>query len=634
MKKQISQQLWMLRFCISTAPKLFFFNLFACLEQSCFLFFEYTIWIGYNLNAAEEGAPFSQVAYLTLGVFILYLVHQFIDSIYFQWSFERIKPVLTFRLRRQIYEKARTMDLSCYDEPDFYNEFVLSTTQADQCVERFLEEGREFLRLLVQLLLYFSYLMAMDKAGLVLAVCCCLVNYLLGRAYYRLQEKARLERLPAERERAYQHRVLYLHEYAKELRLHPEMNGKIMKDFHECNERLSDISIQYGHKLWILGFLREYVFQNFMLYAGYFPWLLFQAMIRQNISLSSMVILLAAVRRTIADAGKILGCLSGLTYNSTFIGRIRSFLSYEPGIRSGEKEVDASLDTLTLSHVSFTYGSGRGWHGAGTGAVEEAGQESVAVSAKDPGQRPAGAAAQVQGRVGETLKDICLEIRKGEKIALVGYNGAGKTTLVKLLMRLYDPDSGVILWNGEDIRNLKLDQYRKGIGAVFQDYKIYAATLRENVAMDLCTGQKQETYQVEKALDRAGFHLEERKLKYQIDTPLTTEFEKEGVNLSGGESQKAAIARTLYRNQKLIIMDEPSSALDPASEYRLNQELKEIAEDKTVIFISHRLATARDADCIYMMKKGQIVEKGTHEQLLAMGGEYSRMWEVQARAYQ
>ena len=123
-------------------------------------------------------------------------------------------------------------------------------------------------------------------------------------------------------------------------------------------------------------------------------------------------------------------------------------------------------------------------------------------------------------------------------------------------------------------------------------------------------------------------------MKYQIDTPLTTEFEKEGVNLSGGESQKAAIARTLYRNQKLIIMDEPSSALDPASEYRLNQELKEIAEDKTVIFISHRLATARDADCIYMMKKGQIVEKGTHEQLLAMGGEYSRMWEVQARAYQ
>ena len=133
--------------------------------------------------------------------------------------------------------------------------------------------------------------------------------------------------------------------------------------------------------------------------------------------------------------------------------------------------------------------------------------------------------------------------------------------------------------------------------------------------------------------DRAKFDISERKLKYQIETPLTTEFEKDGVNLSGGESQKVAIARTLYRGHELIIMDEPSSALDPASEYRLNQELHRISEDKTVIFISHRLATARDADCIYMMKEGRIVEKGTHEQLLALGGEYSRMWELQAGAY-
>ncbi len=215
----------------------------------------------------------------------------------------------------------------------------------------------------------------------------------------------------------------------------------------------------------------------------------------------------------------------------------------------------------------------------------------------------------------------------------MGYNGAGKTTLVKLLMRLYDPCGGVILRNGVDIRSLRLDEYRKGIGAVFQDYKIYAATLRENVVMDLCGGTKQETYEVESALHRAKFNLSERKLRYQIETPLTTEFEKDGINLSGGESQKVAIARTLYRGHDLIIMDEPSSALDPASEYQLNQELRQIAEDKTVVFISHRLATARDADCIYMMKDGRIVEQGTHDELLKLGGEYSRMWELQAQAY-
>ena len=200
-------------------------------------------------------------------------------------------------------------------------------------------------------------------------------------------------------------------------------------------------------------------------------------------------------------------------------------------------------------------------------------------------------------------------------------------------MRLYDPDSGEITRNNEDIRSLDLAGYRSQIGAVFQDYKIYAASLRENVVMDLCAMDKKETYEVEKSLYDARFTLTDRKLKYQTETPLTTEFEKDGVNLSGGESQKVAIARALYRKNDLIIMDEPSSALDPMAEYQLNKALREIAADKTVVFISHRLSTTRDADCIYMMEDGRIVEQGTHSQLLAGNGKYAQMWNAQAGRY-
>lgn len=593
MKKQLSNQFWLISFCMKTAPGLMLFNLFIPIEQSIFVFFEYTIWIGYNLDAAEHGAPFSQVAVLTLGVFGLFLVHQFIDSVYYHWAFDRMKPVLTFKLRSQIYEKAKNMDLSCYDDPDFYNDFVLSTTQADQCIERFMNDGRDFLSCFTICVLYFSYLLAMDKTGLFLAIICSLIKLAAGKLYFRLQEKVRLERLSAERKRDYQHRVFYLHDYAKELRLHPEMKGLIMEDFDRCNEEIKGINKKYGIKLWLLGFVQVYVPAYFMTYALYLPFLIYQAMVLQKIPLGTVVILLAAVRRMTSRFGELVGYYPSFSYNGAFIEKIRRFLAFEPKIVSGEKEAEGSFESLTLSHVSFSYGEDR-----------------------------------------EILHDINLEIRRGQKIALVGYNGAGKTTLVKLLMRLYDPDSGVILRNGEDIRSLELSGYRKGIGAVFQDYKIYAASLRENVVMDLCTGEKQETYGVEQALHRAKFDLSERKLKYQIETPLTTEFEKDGVNLSGGESQKVAIARTLYRGHDLIIMDEPSSALDPASEYQLNQELRQIAEDKTVIFISHRLATARDADCIYMMKEGRIVEQGTHEELLRLGGEYDRMWEMQAQAYQ
>lgn len=593
MKKHLSQQLWLLRFCIKTSPKLFLFNIFAAIEQSLFVFFEYTIWIGYNLNAAENGAPFSQVALLTLGVFLLFVIHQLIDSVYFQWSFDRIKPVLSLALRRQIYEKAQSMDLSCYDDPDFYNNFVLSTTQTDQCIERFMNEGRDFISDLTTTILYFSYLLAMDNVGLLLALFCGTISFLSTKAFYRLQEQIKMEKLSTERERDYQHRVFYLHDYAKELRLHPEMNAQLLNDFDTCNDKLNAINKKYGLRLWFFSMFRKYIPVYFLLYAVYLPYLLFQSMVRHSISLSTLVILLAAVRRVIRRSSDLMERLPQFAYNGAFIEKIRHFLAYEPEIISGEKEITDSFQTLALSHVSFSY------HGKT-----------------------------------EILHDISLEIKKGQKIALVGYNGAGKTTLVKLLMRLYDPCDGAVLRNGEDIRNLNLSAYRGTIGAVFQDFKLYAASVRENVVMDLCTMGKKETYEVEHALYRAGFNLSERKLKYQIETPLTTEFEKDGVNLSGGESQKVAIARTLYRNHDLIIMDEPSSALDPASEYQLNQELRQIAEDKTVIFISHRLATAKDADYIYMMKQGRIVEQGTHARLLAMGGEYHKMWMLQAQAYQ
>lgn len=601
MKRQLSNQLWLIRFCIRTSPKLFLFNIFACVEQSVFVFLEYTVWIGYNLNAAENGAPFSQVALLTAGVFALFLIHQFIDSIYFHWSFERIKPALTFQLRRQIYEKACSMDLSCYDDADFYNDFVLSTTQTDECIERFMNDGKSLLFELVNAVSYFSYLFAVDKTGLLLAVSCAALNYFSSKKYFQLEEEVKLRTISVEREREYQHRVFYLHDYAKELRLHPAMREQLSGDFDHCNEKLKTIHKNYGLRLCLFSFFKDYVPTYFMLYAVYLPCLLYKAMVTHTISLSAMVILLAAVRRMVKRSGAIAAYLPRFAYNGTFIGKIRRFLAYEPQIISGENDVTGNWETLTLSHVSFSY----------------QGSDSA-------GRTPSR----------EILHDISLEITKGQKIALVGYNGAGKTTLVKLLMRLYDPDSGAILRNGTDIRTLKLDDYRKEIGAVFQDYKIYAASLRENVVMDLCTMERRETYEVEQALHRAKFNLAAQKLKYQIETPLTTEFEKDGIDLSGGESQKVAIARTLYRSHELIIMDEPSSALDPASEYQLNRELKQLAEDKTVIFISHRLAAAKDADCIYMMKEGSIVEHGTHEQLLERGGEYCRMWELQAQAYQ
>lgn len=321
--------------------------------------------------------------------------------------------------------------------------------------------------------------------------------------------------------------------------------------------------------------------------------LLYQMLVLRVLSGADLVTSRSCIWGMSSNMKIVIDGLRAAAENSVYIYRIREFLQMEPSIVSDEEgTVPKGVGGLSAEHVDFGY---------------------------LPGQ--------------PVLKDVTFAVKPGQKIALVGYNGSGKTTLVKLLLRLYDPSAGRICYHGKDIRTYQVMAYRRSIGSVFQDFKIYAATLKENVLMDVEKGSREESYQVERALYEAHFTLEDDRLSYQIETPLTTEFEKDGVNLSGGEAQKVAIARTLYRQQDIIIMDEPSSALDPLAEYRLNRELNEIAKDKTVVFISHRLSTVRDADCIYMMENGRIVESGTHEELLAENGKYAAMWRIQAGLY-
>ena len=593
MKKVFENQFYLFRLSLKTAPKLFCFHIFICLELGVFVFLEYTVWMGYNLDAVEKNSSFGKIVPLTLIICLLFVFHHLLDSIYFYWVNERIKTVLVRALQNQIYEKAVSADLSRYENADQYHNLIFSVSRVQQCMEEFLENSFAFMRNMDVFIIWSAYLFFVDKIGLLVALICLLMKLIAGRVYNGVLERQQLEIAPVRRKRSYLYRAFYRRDSAKELRMYPEMEDMIEQEFNLCSDELKKTAEKYGLKLWIYGLIKDYVPLYLLIYAAYLPYLLRQVMEKKTLSMATMVILLAVVRRMTKRCGDLMNLMPKLSANSTVIEEIRVFLNDKSNIKKGETIIGDKFETLTLSHVNFSY---------------------------EKGDK-------------ETLSDINMEIRRGQKIALVGRNGAGKTTLIKLLMHLYDPVSGTIYRNGVDIRSLKLKDYRKEIGTVFQDYKMYAATLRENVVMGHCSMNRQETYGVECALHKSGFLITDSRMKYQIETPLTREFEKDGVSLSVGESQKVAIARTFYGNQELIILDEPSGALDPYVEYRLNQELKRIAEDKTVIFITHRLSTVRDADQIYMMDKGKIVEQGTHAQLMAFDGAYSRMWKSQAEGY-
>ena len=211
--------------------------------------------------------------------------------------------------------------------------------------------------------------------------------------------------------------------------------------------------------------------------------------------------------------------------------------------------------------------------------------------------------------------------------------GNDKDTLhdIKLLLRLYDIRQGAIRLNGRDIREYGKKSYRALFAAVFQDYKIFASDIADNVKLDVA--QETDRERIESALSRSGFSERLETLTEGIYTPLTREFDERGINLSGGEAQKVTIARTFYKYCPVIILDEPSSALDPISEYQLNQTMMEAAKDKAVIYISHRLSSTVMADRIYMLEQGRIIETGSHKELMEFNGKYAQMFKMQAEKY-
>lgn len=229
----------------------------------------------------------------------------------------------------------------------------------------------------------------------------------------------------------------------------------------------------------------------------------------------------------------------------------------------------------------------------------------------------------------DILSHINLTIRSGEKLALVGANGAGKSTLVKLILGLYQPTSGKIYLDGVDIASIPREQYFSEIAAVFQETCIFAASIAQNVACQV----KPDMARVMESLRSAGLAERVEKLPYGADTILTKNLSPEGVELSGGEYQKLMLARAIYQDAPFLVLDEPTAALDPIAESKMYEAYQEFCEEKTGIFISHRLSSTRFCDRVCFLKDGVIAEEGDHTSLLAAGGDYAEMFEIQARYY-
>lgn len=591
-KTVFANNFYMLKQIFSASPSFVLFQAADAVRGQVSIFFEHTVLIGYVLEAAEFGYPFKKVAGVILLLAALITIGMFFTVYQGEYVGPRERPKVRQKIKMKLYEKARDMDLECYDDPEFYNSQVLAISEIDNQIERvmkFVIDTLSGLAAFVTTAIYFLY---KDKTAILFAFGAFVLSMIFEQLYNKQNYLARVEGIPFSRKRDYIKRIYYLNDYAKEIRLNPGVSDILFDRFEAANDEVYAVEKKYALKKWFFGFMRRYVCNSFFADVLFIGYLVYQAAVLHSISFSTVAILYGSFGRLKNSMRVFSETYPFACETSLYVNKIREFLNYEPKILSKEKLAPTNeAKEIELDKVSFAYGK----------------------------------------NTEMLIKDLNLHIKPGEKIALVGYNGAGKTTLVKLLMRLYDTKTGVIKADGRDIKDYDVKKYHDTIGTVFQDFQIFAGSVKENVLLDVADGIDDEG--IKKALTQSGLMERISKFEKGLDTELTTEFSQEGVNLSGGESQKLAISRVFYKDAGLMILDEPSSALDPIAEYQLNHAMLEATGDKTVIFISHRLSTTRIADRIIMLENGKIVEQGSHEELLAMKGKYAQMWKLQAGAY-
>ena len=578
-------------------------------------------------NALDTSTHFWDVAQYIIALGIFYLVIFVPHHLYHHLLNPIIDNKLRHKIHEELYTKAQAMDIACYDDPDFYNQFVWAMNESDTRAVAVVGQVAEVLHRLGAVSAITVLLLDINVWVGILMFAGVIATMVVDRFGNKLWVKQSEECMPLWRQGDYYVRTFYLADYAKEMRSGDMAD--MMADAFEVNQDMCvEKEMQYGKKF---AFLYGFLWQLFRRGTYYGTVLIMIGdLIAGKVLLGGFAAAVSAVWMLQFSMSALGDNLMELPKHALYIEKYFAFLDHQNSLVSGTREVPP-FESLTLENVSFSYTSM---------STEEEMSLADAVKAFERKQKGKSAEDEEEATPQKkepvvVLKGVNLTIRRGEKTAIVGYNGAGKTTLIKLIMRLYDPTEGRILYNGVDIRNYDLAAYREKIGAVFQDYRLFCTTLAENVVGGIYTHSEANDAAVCAALDSATFGQRLETLPKGLDTALAKDLDETGVNLSGGEAQKVAIARVFVRPYELIIMDEPSSALDPMAEYELNHSILNAADsaDRTVIFISHRLSTTRFADRIYLFAQGQLSESGSHEELLAQNGKYAEMFRMQAEKY-
>ena len=563
-------------------------------------FIQYAFWVFYSvifmqfLFGDENGLrSFSDTATFIVVALFVNILFRSISQWYWNVYGQKADIKIHYGLNMKLFGKAQSVDISCFETPEFYNTYTKAATEASVRAQSVLYNCSSAIGSFVSSVYVIITMALITPWSLVFIALPLFANLYLGKRLANLSFKENEETTGDRRRIDYVDRIVYFRKYAGELRL-TNIYNVLERMFRKSADNITDVKMKYAAGYAFLNATKS-VMMFLLGYEG--MWLCAAVLaLKGSITIGQAVVLINAITSVSWMINDFEKTTSECSKNAFFIDNLKTFLNFEPQIDETKDglEPPQNVETLEFKNVSFSY----------------IGQEELA------------------------LKNVSLTMRKGVRHALVGINGSGKSTLIKLMMRFYDPTEGEILLNGINIKEFDVKKYRELIGAAFQDFALFSATVGENVLMrELASDEDREC--VISALKESDVYDKISSLEKGIDTVLTKEFDNEGAELSGGERQKIAIARAFAKNSPIVILDEPSSALDPIAEYKMFKTVNRLCEGENTlsVMVSHRLSSAAMCDRLFVFQNGELKEEGTHKELLANKGIYANMFLKQARNY-
>lgn len=541
------------------------------------------------IDSVESGKSFTETFQFLMILFSIMLL----AYVFSCWYKERYSPIeikkIRGKLREYFYSIASNIDLAYYDNTNFYNKYVKALSEMENRFFAVIDNLCSIVGSVSCLITVVALAISMDWVVLLFSCFSLAFNIgfsILGQNVKYAEDN---ENVLPERKMQYVNRIYFLNQFAKEIRIF-SLSGYLKKILSDSNNQSIKVTKKYSGKHMIIALLSSFVSVVYII--GIMIYLSYRASYGY-ISVGDFAALLTASQSFNAQFESLFECIPKMRENVMYMGYLRDFSNNQSVIESklhGESMSYGQSPMVEISNVSFSY-------------------------------------PDTEKKV---IDKINLTIHEKEIVAIVGENGVGKSTLLKLLLRLYDVDEGVIKYNGIPITEYNIKSLRDNVGVVFQDLQHYSMSIRENLCL---YRENVSDDEIHSALKQVDIEKKVRDFPQGLNTVIGREFDADGVEFSGGEYQKLALARAIIYNQGMVMLDEPSSALDPNSETKFIDNLRMLCKNRTAIIVSHRLSMTRFADKIVVIDNGRIVETGSHEDLMKFKGKYATMFENQAKDY-